>query len=90
MLKKMVLKRELGGGPTINTELGEIAWDKLGEALGAHGERVASPEELAPALERSLASGRCAVIHVEVDPEKHMFAPGLMHFKAMHQEPKGA
>jgi acetolactate synthase-1/2/3 large subunit len=26
---------------------------------------------------------------VDVDPVKHMWAPGLMHFKDMHQEPKG-
>ena len=38
---------------------------------------------------RSLASGGPAVIHVDVDPVKHMWAPGLMHFKDMHQEPKG-
>jgi acetolactate synthase-1/2/3 large subunit len=85
----MVLKQDLGGGPTINTELGEIAWDRLAESMGAHGERVSSPEELEPALRRCLEAGRCAVVHVEVDPEKHMYAPGLMHFKAMHQEPKG-
>ncbi len=89
LIKKAVLKRDLGQEETINTELGEIAWDELARAMGAHGERVSSPDELKPALERALASGRCAVIHVEVDPEKHMFAPGLMHFKAMHQEPKG-
>ena len=41
------------------------------------------------ALERSLASGGPAVVHVDVDPVKHMWAPGLMHFKDMHQEPKG-
>jgi acetolactate synthase-1/2/3 large subunit len=29
------------------------------------------------------------VIHVDVDPVKHMWAPGLMHFKDMHLEPKG-
>jgi len=89
IIKKAVLKRDLGGEKTINTDLGEIAWDRLAEAMGAHGERVADPAELAPALQRCLDAERCAVIHVEVDPEKHMYAPGLMHFKAMHQEPKG-
>lgn len=89
IIKKAVLKRDLGGEETINTELGEIAWDELARSMGAFGERVSSPDELRPALERALASGRCAVIHVDVDPEKHMFAPGLMDFKAMHQEPKG-
>ncbi len=89
LLKKAVLKRDLGQEETVNTELGEIAWDKLAQAMGAHGERVSAPDQLKPALLRALDAGRCAVIHIDVDPEKHMFAPGLMHFKAMHQEPKG-
>jgi acetolactate synthase-1/2/3 large subunit len=29
------------------------------------------------------------VIHVDVDPVKHMWAPGLLHFKKMHEEPAG-
>jgi len=86
---KTMLKKSLGEGETINTDLGEIAFDELARAMGAHGERVANPEDLRRALERSLASECCAVIHVDVDPVKHMWAPGLMHFKEMHQEPKG-
>ncbi len=89
LLKKAVLKRDLGQEETVNTELGEIAWDKLAQSMGAHGERISAPDQLKPALLRALDSGKCAVIHIDVDPEKHMFAPGLMHFKAMHQEPKG-
>ena len=76
--------------PTLNGwTLGEIRFDKLAEAMGAHGERVADPRELRGAIERALASGGPAVIHVDVDPVKHMWAPGLMHFKDMHLEPKG-
>ena len=75
---------------TINTDLGEIAWDRLAASMGAYGERVSAPHELEPALRRCLAEERCAVIHVDVDPTAHMFAPGLQHFKDMHQEPAGA
>ncbi len=74
---------------TINTDLGEIGWDRLADAMGAYGERVSSPDELEPALRRCLAEKRCAVIHVDVDPTAHMFAPGLQYFKDMHQEPAG-
>jgi acetolactate synthase-1/2/3 large subunit len=74
---------------TINTELGEIAWDRVAEAMGAHGERVAHPDELGPALARCLEAKRCAVVHVDVDRDAHLLAPGLLHFKAMHQEPAG-
>jgi acetolactate synthase-1/2/3 large subunit len=57
--------------------------------MGAHGERASHPDDLVPALERCLAARRCAVVHVDVDPGAHLFAPGLLHFKAMHQEPAG-
>jgi acetolactate synthase-1/2/3 large subunit len=86
---KTMLFKHLDPEETINADLGEIAFDKLGQSMGAHGERVSDPREFKPALERALASGRCAVIHVDVDPVKHMWAPGLMHFKKMHEEPKG-
>jgi acetolactate synthase-1/2/3 large subunit len=86
---KTMLFKHLDPDETIKADLGEIAFDKLGEAMGAHGERVADPRELEPALRRALESGRCAVVHVDVDPVKHMWAPGLIHFKKMHEEPKG-
>jgi acetolactate synthase-1/2/3 large subunit len=77
-------------GGTINTDLGEIAWDRVAQAMGAHGERVSDPAELEPALRRCLESRRCAVVHVDVDPQAHLLAPGLQSFKDMHQEPAGA
>jgi len=87
-LKTMFMK-SLSPEETINTELGEIEFDKLAQAMGAHGERVSRPADLKPAIERCLAAEKCSVIHVDVDPTKHMWAPGLLHFKAMHQEPAG-
>jgi len=86
---KTIIKKSLGPDETIKADLGEIRFDELARAMGAHGERVADPRGLKAAIERSLASGGPAVIHVDVDPVKHMWAPGLMHFKDMHQEPKG-
>ena len=74
---------------SINADLGEIQWDKLAESMGAHGERISQPNELRAALKRAMDSGRCAVIHVDVDPVKHMWAPNLLDFQRMHQEPKG-
>jgi len=91
MLKpiKTLIRKSLGPDETIKADLGEIRFDDLARSMGAHGERVADPHELQAAIERSIASGGPAVIHVDVDPVKHMWAPGLMHFKDMHQEPKG-
>lgn len=86
---KTMIRKSLGPDETIKTDLGEIEFDKLAQSMGAHGERVGDPRELRPAIERALASGGPAVVHVDVDPVKHMWAPGLMHFKDMHLEPKG-
>jgi acetolactate synthase-1/2/3 large subunit len=83
----MMEKKSLPPEETINADFGEIRFDALAESMGAHGERVARARDLRPAIERSLASGRCAVIHVDVDPVAHMWAPGLDVFKAMHLEP---
>lgn len=86
---KTMIKKSLGPEETINADLGEIEFDKLAQAMGAHGERVADPADLGPALERCIASNKCSVIHVDVNPVKHMWAPGLLQFKDMHQEPAG-
>jgi len=85
----MVEDRSLPAEETINTDFREIRFDALAESMGAHGERVARAAELGPAIERSLASGLCSVIHVDVDSVEHMWAPGLDVFKAMHMEPGG-
>ena len=89
LYQKTVLNRSLSPEDCINTDLSEIEYDKLAEAMGAHGERVKDPAELKPAIERCLASGKCSVIHVDVHPDKHLWAPGLLQFKDMHKEPAG-
>lgn len=44
-------------------------YDEVARALGAHGELVAAPGELRPALERAFASGMPAVVNVLTDPD---------------------
>jgi acetolactate synthase-1/2/3 large subunit len=46
----------------------ETRYDLVAEALGCHGELVRTPEELRPALERALASGKPALVNVLTDP----------------------
>ena len=86
---KDVVARNISEARSINADLGEIRWDELARSMGAYGERVSAPGELQPALRRCLAAGTVAVLHVDVDPEKHLWAPGLKYFKAMHAEPQG-
>jgi acetolactate synthase-1/2/3 large subunit len=43
-------------------------YDQMAEALGCHGELVATPRELRPALERAFESGKPALVNVLTDP----------------------
>ncbi|MCB0539616.1 MAG: thiamine pyrophosphate-binding protein, partial [Bacteroidetes bacterium] len=86
---KTIIKKSLDEGETVNADLGEIKFDDLAKSMGAHGERVNNPNDFKETLKKCIALKRCCVIHVDVDPVKHMWAPSLMHFKKMHNEPKG-
>ena len=58
-----------------------IRYDRIAEAMGCHGELVDTQAELVPAIERSVASGLPAVIHVRVDPELNVNAIGYEQFQ---------
>ena len=51
-------------GTAENTLLNFSRYDKVVEALGGHGEFVENPDELRPALERAIASGKPALVNV--------------------------
>jgi len=57
--------------------------------MGAHGERVADPDGLRAAIERCLASAGVRDSCGRGSGQTHVGA-GLLHFKAMHQEPAGS
>ena len=86
---KMLLRKRLAPDENLWTDLGEMDFARMAQAMGAHAERVADAENLSHAITRALTVSGPSVIHVDVDPVAHMWAPGLVHFKAMHQEPKG-
>jgi acetolactate synthase-1/2/3 large subunit len=46
-------------------------FDLIARSMGAMGERVSDPAGLKNAIKRSVDSGKCAVIHVDVDAAKH-------------------
>jgi len=49
----------------------------IARGFGCHGETVASPQEVAPAIARALASGRPAVIDARTRFEPHPATPGF-------------
>ncbi|MET0250718.1 MAG: thiamine pyrophosphate-binding protein [Novosphingobium sp.] len=66
-----VYKRTFGQG---TAETGthwskEVRFDKIMEGFGGHGEYVTRAEDIGPAIERSYASGKAAVVHVVIDPK---------------------
>jgi acetolactate synthase-1/2/3 large subunit len=58
-----------GPGRLIGCELGDVAYEKVVEALGGYGERVDRAHEIRPALERAFASGKPACLNVYTDRE---------------------
>jgi len=55
--------------PKPGRSLGFTRYDRVAEALGAHGEFVEKPHEIRPALERASAAGKPAVVNVVTDPK---------------------
>lgn len=53
-----------------------VRYDLVGTAMGCHGEYVETGNAILPALERSVASGKPAVIHAAVDPDANVDPPG--------------
>lgn len=62
-------------------ELDPVSYDGVARSLGCHGERVDRIEDLAPALERAVASGKPALIHAQIDRELNTTPPGWEQFR---------
>lgn len=56
-----------GPGRLVGCELGDVAYEKVVEALGGYGERVDRAADIRPALERAFASGKPACVNVYTD-----------------------
>ena len=55
-------------GRTVGTELGALRYDRIVAAMGGHGERVASAEQVRPALERALERSTVSCIDIAIEP----------------------
>lgn len=55
-----------GNDRLVATELSYTRYDKVVEALGGHGEHVTKPADILPAIERAFASGKPALVNVEI------------------------
>jgi acetolactate synthase-1/2/3 large subunit len=53
-----------------------VRYDKVAEAMGCHGEYVETGNDVQAALERSVVSGKPAVIHAAIDPAANITPPG--------------
>lgn len=68
----------------VETELSaETRYDKVAEAFGCYGEKVEVSDELQPALQRAVDSGKPALIQVMVDQTANLAPPGLLAFGSM-------
>ncbi len=71
-------------GGMVETELSpDTRYDLVAEAFGCHGEMVKKLDQLRPALERAVESGKPALIQVMVNPEVNFAPPGLLEFSSM-------
>jgi acetolactate synthase I/II/III large subunit len=54
----------------VATELARTRYDRIVEAMGGHGEHVTEPDQIRPAIERALASGKAACVNVEIRQDR--------------------
>jgi 2-hydroxyacyl-CoA lyase 1 len=64
------------GSPRIASLL-PANYEKFAELVDGHAERVERPEQIRPALDRALASGKVSVVHVRVDPKATRLSGGV-------------
>lgn len=74
-MEHMGFKIQFGMDNDVGVRWGEVRFDKVAEGFGAHGEYCERTEEIAPAVERALASGKPAVVQVVVDAHVNAFEP---------------
>jgi len=72
------------GNPEYGCDLNDFDFAKFAEACGAAGWNVDRPEDIRPALEAALASGKPSVVAVAVDPNEPPMPPKVSAKQALH------
>ena len=70
----------------IGVDFSDVRYDQVARAMGCWGERVEEPDQITPALERAVASGRPAVVDVVVDQWANLTPPDLENLDAVWME----
>ncbi len=58
-----------GAGRMVASELGFTRYEKLAEMVGGFGAFVDQPDDVKPAIEEAIASGKTSVVNVRTDPK---------------------
>jgi thiamine pyrophosphate-dependent acetolactate synthase large subunit-like protein len=72
-------------GRLVECQTAPVRLDELARALGGHGEYCTRTEEIQPAVERALASGKPAVVQIVTDSEVNAEPPGMELFGAWYE-----
>ena len=76
-MEKSAQLRQFGReAPWFGHDHAPVRYDRVGEAMGCHGEYVTAVGDIRSALEHAVGSGKPAVIHVVVDAEANVDPPG--------------
>ena len=62
-------------GHPIEVQFAPVRYDRMAEAMGAHGEFVERAEDVQPAIRRAFASGKTALVQVLTDPDANHLEP---------------
>lgn len=76
-------------GRAVSTDLRFVRYDQVVEALGGHGEYVDRGEDIAPALERAIASGKPSLINISVRSERSPLADAMIARKMGSRQGEG-
>ena len=71
------------GVMTAGRDLGYSRYDKMAEVFGAHGEFVERAQDIRPALERAVKSGKPAVVNVVTDPSARSSTVSFAAYRAI-------